>query len=592
VGASVDKLSRACVRTLWVVPAVVILGLCTMVARGLYLARTSSHPKVAGPLFAGLGSHKMAVTTTSRLAQLYFDQGLAFLYAFDANAASLSFRSALDCDPACAMAYWGIAMANGPCVNNEFPPATHEIKAWSAVREARKRQEGVTPVERALIEALGSRHADPPPRDRRQLDSKYADAMRRVWRMFPTDSDVGALTAEAIMLLHSRNLWKPDGTPQPGTNELIKVLNDVLALDPDHPFAVHLLVHSFEGSTTPEKADVAADKLRTLASGLHHLLHMPSHVDIRRGRWREAVLTSEHAVAAGASEQRITHGFSPTAVDMVHNYHMLAYCAMMQGQSRTAADAVDGMLSSAWRASIDQRYSLDGFLAMRYESHLRFGRWKEMLSEAQPPISQPMNTGLWHYARGVAFAAKKQIYEARTEHAAVMVALKSAAQNATFRDVPASQLIALAERMLAGEILYRQGSVDNALAVLGEAVKQEDKLPLSLPPVWLVHARHALGATLMDAQRYRIAEIVYRADLSQHPENGWSLYGLAESLRMQGKSSQAALIRRRFETAWRDADFPLSSSCCCLPGRVARQIVTAESVHETAATDSQTRKGP
>jgi hypothetical protein len=569
-------MSRFSRRALQLVPAAAVLGCCVMVACGIYVARTSSHNSVRESFLAGIGKHRRAVTTSSPLAQRYFDQGLACLYAFDANAAYWSFRSAVECDPDCPMAYWGMAMANGPRVNAEFPAATREIQACRAVSNAQMRRDRASPVERALIDALGTRHTDPPPTDRRPLDHDYADAMRRVWKMFPTDADVGALTAEAIMLLHSRNLWKPDGKPQAETNELRKVLDDVLALDPDHPFAVHLLVHTFEASPTPERADSAADKLRTLAPGLHHLLHMPSHVDIQRGRWREAVLTSTRAVTAGRIELQHTRGVSPTALDMVHDYHMLTYAAMMRGDSRIAFDAVGEMLKSARKGSVDPRYTSDGYCAMRYECWLRFGRWRDMLVEPQPSGSLPLDTALWHYARGVAFAAQKQIGESLSEHAALALALQSVPRSATFRDVPASRIITLAEKMLAGEVLYRQGQVDAGVAVLREAVKQEDGLPSALPPIWLLHTRHALGATLMDAKRCRDAEIVYREDLRRHPENGWSLYGLAESLKMQRRTLEAAMFRRRFEIAWKDADFALSSSCCCLPGSLVHSNATGD----------------
>jgi tetratricopeptide (TPR) repeat protein len=577
-------------RSLLIAPAAITLGVCLVIACRVYVARTNSVGPAKRPFFAGLGKHGRPITTNSPLAQRYFDQGLAFLYAFDANGANWSFRWALECDPDCAMAFWGMAMANGPRLNVETPTTTRELQAWRALQGARMRLGQASPVERALIEALGTRHSDPPRSDRAPLDRDYAKAMRRVWKMFPEDADVGALTAEAIMLLHPGDLWRADGTPRAETTELINVLNEVFVLDPEHPFAVHLWVHAYEGSRTPEKADTAADMLRTMCPGLQHLLHMPSHVDIRRGRWQDAVLTSQRAVAAGAMQQEMTGGLSPTYFDMVHNYHMLAYSAMMRGQSGLVDGAIDGLLRSAQKSADDPRHSLDGYVAMRYESHLRFGRWREMLGEPEPAAADPLDKSLWHYARGVAFAATRRVSDAKREHAAVIGALKDVSKDATFREVPIRKLIVLAERILAGEILYREGKVGKAIATLIEAVKREDALPLYLPPVWFMHSRHALGATLIDAKLYSDAEFVYRDDLKLHPENGWSLFGLAESLKMQGKSAEAAAARQRFEAAWRDADFSLSSSCCCLPGKVARQRLAGPSALETAATHSQTRK--
>ena len=236
------------------------------------------------PLFDGLGGLSRPVTTASAEAQRYFDQGLAFMYAFNHDEAVRAFRRAGELDPACAMAAWGVAIASGPHINNPVVPKERARAAWEAVTRAKALAAGARPVERALIDALVFRYTDPEPEDRKPLDRAYADAMRRVFEAYPKDADVGALFAEALADLRPWDLWTPDGKPQPGTEELLATLQSVLALDPKHPLANHMLIHAVEASLHPERGDRAADTLRDLQPGLGHLVHMPSHVDVRRGR--------------------------------------------------------------------------------------------------------------------------------------------------------------------------------------------------------------------------------------------------------------------------------------------------------------------
>ncbi len=237
------------------------------------------------PLFDGLGAHTRTVSTRSPQAQRYFDQGMAFLYAFNHDEAIRSFARAARLDPDCAMAHWGVALANGPHINNTVVPPERAAAAWASLGRARNASASTSPVERALIEALATRYAEPQPEDRSALDRAYAEAMRRVWQAHPGDADVGALFAEALADLRPWDLWTPAGQAQPGTEELIATLDAVIALDADHPLANHLYIHAVEASPEPGRADAAADRLRFLQPGLGHMVHMPSHIDVRRGRW-------------------------------------------------------------------------------------------------------------------------------------------------------------------------------------------------------------------------------------------------------------------------------------------------------------------
>src|SRR6266496_2504705 len=257
------------------------------------------------PLYDGLGSYSRKVTTDSAEAQRYFNQGLGFVHGFNHNAAIRAFQQAAELDPECAMAHWGFALACGPHINfSTVPPSAAEL-AWKEISLALENAANASPVERALINALAKRYANPQPEDRSGLDRAYADAMREVWKKFPDDPDVGALFAEAMMNLRPWDQWTPEGEPQPGTDEILATLEAVLRLNPKHPFANHLYIHAVESSPHPERANASADRLRKLQPGLAHNVHMPSHIDIRTGRWLDAVDTNIKAVAADQNYQKV-----------------------------------------------------------------------------------------------------------------------------------------------------------------------------------------------------------------------------------------------------------------------------------------------
>ena len=550
--------------------AIVIGLLLSAAATAFFAFADPPVRKPAEPRFSGLGPHHRKVTTTTDAAQEYFDQGLAFLYGFNHDEAIRSFEAAAASDPQCAMAFWGIAAANGPHINNPAVDEAHAKSAWSALTKARALASNATKIEQALIEALGKRYADPQPADRKPLDEAYAARMRDVWKSYPDDSDVGALAAEALMDLRPWDQWTHAGKPQPGTDDVLQILDAVLAKSPKHPLALHLLIHAVEASPHPEKADIAAERLRDLEPGLGHLVHMPSHIDVRRGRWQEAVATNEKAIKTDEAYRKIVPGQGFYRIYMAHNYHMLAYAAMMQGESQKATQSIQTMLAGIPEEFITQSAAMiDGFFALPYELHMRFGRWDAMLAEPKPRDCFPITTALWHFARGVAFAAKHDIAQAKAEQTAFQVAAKAVPKDAVSGKNAAHDILGIAEKMLAGEILYREGRVDDAVAALRESVRLEDGLRYIEPPDWIQPVRHALGATLMDAKRYPEAEAVYRDDLEHYPENGWSLYGLSRSLQREGKQDEAAAVTVRFKKTWQHADMKLSSSCFCLQGNTA-----------------------
>jgi tetratricopeptide (TPR) repeat protein len=295
---------------------------------------------------------------------------------------------------------------------------------------------------------------------------------------------------------------------------------------------------------------------------------MPSHIDFRLGHWEAALIANEKAIAASELQPAVRPGDAYNNI-ILHNHHMLVYAAAMQGEERKSIETTREMLALVPANILGEvPEMIDGFFATPYEVALRFGRWDVVLSEPPPSESFLLTTALWRYARGVAFAAKGNTATARTEQKEFVAAKALVPKGARFRGNTMSDLLDIADAMLAGEIFYREGKVEPALSSLREATRKEDQLQYSEPPDWLVPTRHALGATLMNARRYEEAESVYQSDLKRHPENGWSLFGLLRSLQMQSKKAEAAVVKARFDKAWEHADFEISSSCCCLPDKI------------------------
>jgi tetratricopeptide (TPR) repeat protein len=413
------------------------------------------------------------------------------------------------------------------------------------------------------------RYANPQPEDRTPLDQAYADAMRKLWKAHPDDADIGVLFAEALMDLRPWDQWTPQGEAQPGTAEVLATLDSVLNLDVDHPFANHLYIHAVEASPNPEKAIAAANRLRDLQPGLAHNVHMPSHIDIRVGNWHEAIQSNLKAVAAD-QEYRALVGPPKDllALYAAHNRHMLAYAAMMTGQSDLAITNIEAMVDELSPDVIEEWATIiEGFVAMPYEVLVRFGRWDDILAKPDNyPDHMPFTKSFHHAARAIAFAAKGETESARAEQREYLELAKTIPEETLVGNNPAAAILAVATPMVEGEILVREGELDAGFSALRDAVAAEDALRYDEPPGWILPVRHALGANLMAHERYAEAEQVYREDLKRLPENGWSLFGLADSLAIQGERSEAAALLERFEKTWSDADVTIKSSCFCQPG--------------------------
>ena len=531
--------------------------------------------------FTGLGSFGRKVTTSSPLAQQYFDQGLCFLYAFNHDEANRSFQHATRIDADCVMAWWGIAMANGPHINRPMVTAEQAAVACGALEKAQAIIGGanseaarevqsakVTPVEIALIRAAKSRYSSPQPDDRRPLDEAFAEAMREVWKEFGDDPDVGAIFAEAMMDLRPWDLWMPDGEPQPGTEEILKILETTLAKSSRHPLALHLYIHALEASPHPERAGRAAERLRDLQPGLGHLVHMPSHIDVRLGHWEAAILSNRKAIDADQAYLEKSPQQDFYRIYMAHNRHMLAYAALMTGQSRLAEDMVTEMVQAMPTDWIKENAAMaDGFTAIPLEVQVRFGQWDKILQSPEPPDYLPIARTMWHKSRAIAFATMGELENALKEQDAFIAARAVVAEEGIVGNNKAADVLAIAEHLMTGEILYRQGKVAESVAKLRTAVELEDKLRYDEPPDWINPVRHALGAVLLQESLGAEAEAVFRADLVIHPNNGWALFGLARSLKLQDRTSEAAQAQASFDAAWRHADINIKSPCLCQPGK-------------------------
>jgi len=502
-----------------------------------------------------------AITTSSPEAQKWFDQGLVLFYGFNLEASNESFANAAKLDPTCAMAWWGQALATGPHINNPTMDDKSAKAAYDAAQKAISLEQHASPVERELIHAIAARYAWPRPEDRKSLDVAYADAMRKAWKAYPNDADVGALAADAIMNLVPWDLYV-DGKARPEALEIDAILEPVLKMTPDHPMANHLMIHSSEMSPTPERGLPAANLLRTRVPGAGHLVHMPGHIDIRLGRYHDAILANEKGIASDLLWTAERGGFY--TLYRAHNYHFLTYAAMFDGQKalamKTAREMVKQLPLELVRAYPD---FLDGFIGAPVHVMVRFGMWDELLKEQAPPEDLVGTTAFWRYGRTVAFASLGRVEEAAAEFEMLKKAYAQVPESRYMGNNPVLKVLEVGLPVAEGELEYRRKNYDRAFELLGEGVKRDVALRYDEPWGWMMPVRHALGALLLEQGRVADAEAVYREDLKLHPDNGWALTGLAECQRRSGKDKEAAATEAKIHEVWARADISPGTSCYC-----------------------------
>ncbi|HVW65004.1 MAG TPA: hypothetical protein VHB01_08315 [Nitrosospira sp.] len=512
------------------------------------------------PRLQNLGTHAFPVSTRNKRAQLFVNQGINLAYGFNHAEARRAFREAARLDPALAMAYWGQALVLGPNINAPMDPKD-EPDALKLVQKAKSLMGRASQREQTLIAALEKRYSGVPG-DRTANDKAYAEAMRAVHRRFPDDPDIAMLYVESVMDLRPWGYWMRDGHPYEGTAEIVALTGEVLRRHPAHPAALHMQIHLLEPTTTPERAEKAADVLLPLMPAAGHMIHMPSHIYQRVGRYADAIKSNQLAVAADEDyiAQCQAQGLYPMGY-YPHNIHFLSFSAAASGRSGMAIEAARKIASKIDDATLKEMPLTAVFRMTPYWILARFGHWQEILDEPSPPATNAFLTGSWHHVRGLAFVATGNLPKAEQELRTLREIMKDPDLDGALlsKNTPRT-ILRIAPEVLAGEIAAARGDFDSAIAHLERAVRYEDALVYTEPAEWHYPPRLALGAILIEAGYPDEAETVYWNDLQRNRESGWALFGLLQALRAQKKEAEAEVIEARFKKAWEQADVNLTAS--------------------------------
>jgi tetratricopeptide (TPR) repeat protein len=514
-------------------------------------------------IFDGLGSFHRKISSTSAEAQQYFNQGMRFMWAFNHDEASRSFARAAELDPKCAICLWGVALTVGPNYNMPMMAQPRAKVAFESLERATQLLDRASPAEQALISALKTRYPHPTaldPSNEGPVLEAYAGAMRNVAKEFPRDSDIQTMYAESLMNINAWKLWTPEGKPAPGTDEIVRTLESVIAREPMHPGANHYYVHAIESSQHPEKAIAAAERLRGMMPGAGHLEHMPAHIMQRVGRYEEAAEANRKGAAADRAYLSKTQPLDYYPMYVAHNFQFLGYSAAMEGRRAEALDAMRQLRAAFPEDAMLAMPGVDWYGAEPFLVMVRFALWDEILAEPQPNPALKALTGGYLFARATALAAKDRTTEATQAIAELEKVRASVPADAVAGLNTAPDVLALAASIAKSRIELAQHNRDAAIATLTEAVALEDRLMYDEPADWFFPVRHLLGAELLKAGKSVQAEAVYREDLRRNPNNGWSLFGLAQALRAQHKLSAAAAIDVKFREAWKRSDVTLTAS--------------------------------
>lgn len=539
----------------------------TSLESDVVIDKTAITIKAGAPLFDNMGEHQHLITTGVPAAQLYFNQGLILAFGFNHAESIRSFQAAQRMDPDCAMCFWGEALATGPNINvtsNGKAVMSKDARksAYVAVQKALALKDKASVAEQDYIEALATRYNGKPESDRGILDIAYANSMRDLANTYPKDNDAAALFAEALMNTMPWDYWLDAEQPRPATVEVINTLESVMNRQPEHPLALHLYIHAVEASNQPSRAEVAADTLTDLVPGSGHLVHMPAHIYWRIGRYNDAV--KANIQAATVDEEYIAacnaQGFYP-ALYYPHNIHFLWAASSMMGNSKLAIESARKVALNVRLQMIEQFPAVEFFKTIPILALTQFGRWDEILAEPLPPTKLQFSNAIQHYARGVALVRKDDLNAAKIELEALQPLMDSnVILTLDGSDYPASALLSIADELLKGEIALASRKNKQAIEHFTFAVAQQDKLPYTEPPFWYYPTRQSLGKALVESGEYVSAEQVYRKDLAAYPKNGWSLFGLIQSLEAQDKQKEADEVKEVFDIIWSMADIKLEAS--------------------------------
>ena len=519
-------------------------------------APAAPHMPVA-PRLQNLGVHTFPVSTRVERAQLFINQGVNLAYAFNHAEAARAFAEAARLDPDLAMAYWGHALVLGPNINAPMSPED-EPKAFELAQKAVALKQKASRRERAYIDAVAARYTGRA-EDRSKADKAYMEAMKRLMTAYPDDLDAQVLYSEALMDLMPWSYWTRDGQPHDGTRQIIASLERVLAKHPNHPGALHLWIHLWEATDTPERAEAEADRLLPLMPGAGHMVHMPAHIYQRVGRHADVIRVNQ--LAAKADEDYIAQckaqGLYPLGY-YPHNLHFIWMGATASGQKKLALESARKLASQVPREALATVPILQGFLVVPYWAMVRFGEWDAILADSGPDHKTSFTRGVWHYARAMALTSVGRLDDASRELASLTALVSDPAMKneATFSSNNGFAILRIAPEVVAGEIAARRKDWNSAILHLERAVRYEDALIYQEPHDWHAPARQNLAAVLLAAGRPDEAETVYWEDLKRNAESGWSLAGLAKALRAQKKDAAAELVEARLRRTWRDADVP------------------------------------
>lgn len=518
-------------------------------------SHTAEAPKPV-TLVTGLGDLHHPVSTKNAEAQKFFDQGLRFIYAFNHDEAARSFQKAAELDPKLAMTYWGVAEAVGPNYND--PASGDRFKqAHEAIQQAVDLSANASGSERAYILAMAKRFPADPKFDLRKAAEDYRDAMREVAKNYPDDLDAATLFAESGMDLHPWGLWRPDGTPEDGTEEIVSTLESVLKRDPNHLGAVHYYIHAVEASKSPERALAGANRLAALAPAAGHIVHMPAHVYIRTGDYAAAVKTNEEAAAVDRAYIRSSgvQGIYPMMY-YSHNLHFIAMCSAMTGDYTEASKAA-AMLANHVGPSVKDMPPLEGFMTIPMAVNVRFHKWDEILAAKAPDLEMKTAVGFWHFARGMALAGKGRTSEAEVEYKIVADAEKATPPDVIFNmpiNNKTKDILKIAESVLGAQVALAKKDNAAAVSLLREAVAVQDTLKYGEPPDWFFPVRESLGGVLLMSGDSKGAEQVFREDLDRNPRNPRSLFGLHQALKAQDRNSDAWFVEKEFRNSWKGGE--------------------------------------
>ena len=535
------------------------MRLIPLLAVCLVAGAASAQPRPA-VLMTGLSNLHHPVSTSNAEAQQFFDQGLRLVYAFNHDEAARSFHRAAELDPKLAMAWWGVALAAGPNYNLPVDP-DHEKVAADAINKAKSLDASAPQIEKDYIDALARRFTHAANPNYQQLNADYAAAMRDLSAKYPDDLDAATLFADSLMNLHPWKLWNPDGSPAPGTDDIVATLESVLRRDPSHIGAMHFYIHAVEASPHPERALPYADRIAQLAPGAGHLVHMPAHIYERTGNYDGArvqnvsAARADEAYAAATGMQGIY-----TMMYYSHNLHFGAIAASMQGHCSEAQSQADRLADNV-RPGVKDMPRLESFMTIPLVIAVRCRRWDRLLAMPEPAAETPALKVFWLYSRGAALAAKGNAAEAAVLQQQLAAIEKATPAGDIFMppvENHSRQLFHMANDVLSARIAAAKGDKNAAIELLRNAVANQDQLLYDEPADWYYPIRESLGGLLLQTGDAKAAEAVFRKDLELNPRNPRSLFGLHEALLRQNRTWEAEWVRQQFDIAWQGADLPLS----------------------------------